>query len=497
MESGDKTPLLVSERGHRSSQIIQPADDRQFQVTEYLLIATLLTAHGYLLARESRRRLQRRLDPLVFLLVSYIIHYDFGLLLEMLSPLSGDGLFALVQRNNLAGAVGFLTLLFAPYCVLLGYRWGIAAVLARPDVRSAVGVRFRRVALVWLCMGAVSLAWALVGLGYLREGTQVWSARAQIGADWGPFIVFVYVPLHILAFFLSTEESQGPRGLAFAVFLAGCAVCAVAPTGQRTNVLLAPLMILLFWRRASLRRLAVGGGILLVIAAVLLPLFKWQYEQQIESTRELLLGTLQADIGRTSSLAYSLERAQWVGTDVLPYPMAGYVYSVLFFVPRSIAPLKGFATATYVTAEMVNQLPDETGWLIGLGATEELMLNGGLILVLPGLVGYGLLFGMGHQYSRERRQYDIPLCLAALWLFAYNLPAILLLFGVMALAGALMARIRQRIVSVETLLVRSHSGDSTKRARGRNPPTVADRWSNSPKYRSRDAAYRGSHRVTK
>ena len=157
-----------------------------------------------------------------------------------------------------------------------------------------------------------------------------------------------------------------------------------------------------------------------VLAAQILPFFKWQYAGRMVGLGELTLNTLLTDFSRAPVLASVVESAPLLGSNIVPYPMAGYVYSALLLVPRGIAPFKGRATAAYFTSQRDNSDPKEINWALGVGAIEESLANCGFLLVPVLLVGYGLIMGWLDRLSCHVSALVIPVRCAGLWLCGYN-----------------------------------------------------------------------------
>jgi hypothetical protein len=111
--------------------------------------------------------------------------------------------------------------------------------------------------------------------------------------------------------------------------------------------------------------------------------------------------------------------------------MSGYAYCALFFVPRSLAPLKGYPTAQYFTGYVVGMATEATDWGFGVGAIEEILLNGGFLLFVPMMLAYGCVMGLLDRLSQQVPSLLVPTRLGAVWLCGYNLSALILLFGTM------------------------------------------------------------------
>jgi hypothetical protein len=131
--------------------------------------------------------------------------------------------------------------------------------------------------------------------------------------------------------------------------------------------------------------------------------------------------------------------------------MAGYVYSALFFVPRQIAPFKGDSTAHYFTAYIAGIDPQDIDWGFGVGVIEELIINGGGLIVIPGLLVYGMLMGLLDRASLQVPSITVATRFAAIWLCGYNLPSIILQFGAMILTALVLHFVFVRVHSTGTV----------------------------------------------
>ncbi len=190
----------------------------------------------------------------------------------------------------------------------------------------------------------------------------------------------------------------------------------------------------MFFRlKLSVTRIVLTAIVGLIAAALLLSSFKWQYNGAGRGSIELLAQTVADDFARDGVLARALGATSLVGTKVLAYPMAGYVYCALFFVPRSLAPWKGYPTAQCFTGYVVGMAADTTDWGFGVGAIEEILLNGGLLLFIPMMLVYGFAMGLFDRLSRRVPSLMVPTRLGAVWVCGYNLSALMLLFGTMFL----------------------------------------------------------------
>jgi len=405
----------------------------------HLLILALFASHG-LAARPFLRKLRagRLPDPVDFAVLSVAFYYDIGLLLEAFGY-NGESryLSPLLSADRATLLIAAAYLIAAPWALLAGAALadrGGEVQLEAPVSRLAPG---RRV-LFYLASAAAVAPLMAVGTRYLLGGDSIWAAREKITADWGPLIVVLYLPLHVLAFYVRQCDSRALRGRAASVGFAAAAVFSTISIGQRTNALLPLLILATFSIRLSLPRASLLAGSLVIVAALLLPMFKWQYTDVGFQPDRLIADTIASDIARGPILAAAIEDSEPIGTRVLPYPMSGYVYSALFFVPRPLAPIKGVSAATHFTAHLAHSNPEETEWILGVGAIEEMVLNLGWLGVVPLLLAYGAALGGLNRLSARVPSLVVPTRLGAFWLCAHHLPAILLIFGTMAVVAWLL-----------------------------------------------------------
>lgn len=405
-----------------------------------------------------------------FAVLSVALYYDVGLIFELFWGQYNSSAYSfapLLNRPESVQIMAFIILLVMPWMFLFG-RWltdrnGSPATLAPfSEILPRRRISFY-VASLAVCAYIVAL-----GASYLAAGSVLWETRVQAGEDFGPLIILLYLPLHVLAFFVRQKDSRTRWGWCFALVLTVSAIVSTVAIGQRTAVLLPVLMIGVFmvFRRLNVRTIAVQAGVLLLLAGLLLPLYKWQFSAGGVSQSNLYSQIVTSDLSRAPVLGEALENSVPFGTRVLPYSLAGYVYSTLFFVPRLIAPFKGLSTSTYFTAHAVGSDPASIRWGYGLGAAEELSLNGGILFVLPGLVFYGAVMGLLDRLSRRFASTSVPTRLFGLWICGYHLPALLMLFGAMVAACTILELVfatRQQLRSPE----RAARPGSVVRARGR------------------------------
>lgn len=386
----------------------------------------------------SKNRIPNSID---FACVSILLYYDVGIWLEIAgTPPGNKYVGALMETNDRYFAVSIAILLFMPWLLKLGAMIANLGNELEPLPRLNLSFIPRgRSAFYWLALG-ITVPLLVSGLVRVSAGLPIWEARMKVGAEWGEFITILYLPIHILAFYVCQRDARTRSGVFFGIWLVISAIISTLAIGERTNMLVPIVIVVLFGIRPTFRSLTAGVVVLLLAAAVSLPLFKHRYSRAEVPASELFALTLQNDVSRISSLATVVQLSEPVGTQILPYPLAGYVYTGLFFIPRRFVPFKGQSTATYFTGYVAGSTPDETDWVLGIGIAEELLLNAGIVFVGPGLILYGMGIGLIDRYTRRVMSLVVPTRLAGLWSCGYNLPAILLTFGTMALVVWLLDR---------------------------------------------------------
>ncbi|MEL6495749.1 MAG: hypothetical protein AAFQ41_11605, partial [Cyanobacteria bacterium J06623_7] len=172
-----------------------------------------------------------------------------------------------------------------------------------------------------------------------------------------------------------------------------------------------------------------------LVAALLLPVFKWQHDDDVP-VGELIASTISTDVARTSLLTTVVEATTTDRVhEIVPYPLAGYVYDIFYYVPRSIAPFKGWATADYFTSYITLTPIDRLSWGFAFGAVEEVIINTGYWCFIPGLIVYGLIMGLLDRLSLVIPSLVVPTRLGGIWLCGYSSSSLLLTFVTMSIVS--------------------------------------------------------------
>ncbi len=402
-------------------------------IEDYLLAAAVFTSQSLATVRfcvDFRRGLLPR--AVDFAAVSCLLFLGIPLMLECLGmPYESRFFVSLFQADDLTRWGVAVLAASAPWLIRLGNRNPNRARISRVAVRD-YSLK-PNIAPVFYIIVLTTSAWlAYCGYSLVSRGDNVWDLRRHVGDTWGAGIVALYLPMHFLAFFIMTADSRSHVGRVVIALLTVAAMMSSLAVGERTNLLLPLAMLCVFWFRTNVVTLILSVMGLLLCAAIVLPWFKWQHSAREQSVGEKVATIVGGDLARTPVMASALEMSEPIGTNIMPYPGAGYAYGMLFFVPRSWVPAKGYSTAAGFTTHIVGGRPEEITWGFGLGLTEELMLNFGWMVCLPGLLLWGAALGWMDRFARRIPALSIPSSLAAVWSSGYHIPALLLTFGAMA-----------------------------------------------------------------
>ncbi len=402
----------------------------------FIIIAAILFSHtmaGYPFIVNLQK--DRMPNTAHFAVISVILYYDFGLIIETMGLSIGNPYFIpFFDAKPSIVFSAFMLIASAPWLFLAGSKF------TNKDNGQNFSHQFSDLklstkSLFYAVIVAISVGTSIIGISEIFQSDALWGSREAITAKWGPFILFFYLPLYFLAFYTRQSDSDSQNGLFFSLGLTTATILSTVAIAQRTNMLLPILIIVLFRKKISLQRIGIFVAIAVIVASILLPFFKAQKQesQDVGSNIGILVAeTIEVDFYRGGVLVAALERTDPLGTKIMPYPMSGYIYSLLFFFPRELAPFKGWSTSTHFTA-IVDKTPvEETKWGFGVGAIEETLLNAGLVLSMPCLFLYGMMMGLLDKASLKVPSLLIPTRLGAIWMCGYESSVMLFAFGSMA-----------------------------------------------------------------
>lgn len=399
----------------------------------------LLAAHAPF-AVSFLRSIQSRQVPeiLSFAALGIMLYYDLGFVLEAFGWIFVSPYFAPLSSYDLEDfAITGLVILAAPYLLAIGFRVMAGrqqSIAASPTLEFAPRLK----PIFLLLFVPISLALGAVGYSAIRGATSPAEVkRLWLGMLGGGYIVFL-LPMFVLAFYLRTRDCRSRSGgLLLFVFLVA-SVSATLFLGQRTMTLLPFLMLVMFRVRLNAMRLAMSLVVLFAFASVALVFYKgYAVRQDLDflERAEMVVGS---DLVRANVLARAIQESESIGTKLLPSSGQGYLYTALFYVPRSWAPQKGYSTAAYFTAFANGEDTEYVAWGLGLGFIEEIILNFGFLAVIPGIILYGLGLGLLQRISRSFDGAVVGTHLSAIWMCGYVLPAVVLYFGSMAVFAMLL-----------------------------------------------------------
>lgn len=395
-----------------------------------LALILLLSSHVPIVwpcLRAMKRRVLPRSIDLVGL--SFLLYFDVEIGFEAFGGRYTNEYFRGLFSSSVLGLVVGL-LLIAPWAMKFGYVVASDLIPTKPPINVA---RLKHARWFYWTSAVICLAICACSAALLIIAPSIWAARVFVGAMFGPLVILLYIPIGILGFYVRQPESRTRKGKVFTGFLLILSVLATVPIGERTLMLLPVLVVAVFAGKPSLAKFLVTGTVLLISAVILLQFTKLQ--QSEGSARDLAASVFTGDIARGPVLAATLDHSKSVGTRVMSYPGAGYVYAMLLYVPRVLAPFKGDSTGVNFTARMTTARASDVHWVLAIGVVDELALNFGWIFVIPGLFIYGFCF-----YLLDRASITVPVLrvatlLAAIWVAGYDLAALLNAFGAIALFG--------------------------------------------------------------
>ncbi len=183
-----------------------------------ILLALLGTSHA-LASVPFWRKIRAGLMPATvdFAALSVILYYDIGLFCRFLVPdVKSDYFTPLVESDDRTLTFAVLILIVAPWLFHAG-----AALARGDDFRESVTVMpsmsTANVILFYIMCAAICVPLILSSLAHARSSDELWVIRARVTAEWGPLIVVLYLPLHLLAFYVAQANSRTWFGLGIAV----------------------------------------------------------------------------------------------------------------------------------------------------------------------------------------------------------------------------------------------------------------------------------------
>ncbi|HEY3926949.1 MAG TPA: hypothetical protein VGL89_01125 [Candidatus Koribacter sp.] len=403
----------------------------------WMAVIVLSVSHGvYLVPFVRSLRRKRVPSAMEFVGLSAVLYFDLGVVLEAMGWRYESAFFAPVFEASPGRLVLAIALMAAaPWLIRLGAGRRVSAAGDGLTLKNGWYRRAFYGGALLVCAVCVAIPVAVIGFG-----APLWEMRFLLGQAMGAWIEVLTLPMCLLAFYVRLDDARSWKGKGFTAFLLASSVVATVAMGERTLLLLPFVIVVLFSGDVSWKKWAATAIAGVVVAAWMLPAFKFAQEGRRTSLGQLVAETVGNDFYRAPELVTALGMSSAIGTHEMGYSGAGYVYASLLFVPRSIAEFKGNSSATSFTARVMQEAEDSLSWGFGISAVSEAVLNFGFLLAPLVLVAYGAALGWLTRRAERWTALRTPLCLAGLWLFGYHLPALLALFGTMALVGVICER---------------------------------------------------------
>jgi hypothetical protein len=407
-----------------------------------IIIITILFSHAMAVYPfVSNLQNGRMPNTSQFAVISMIIYYDFGLVLESLGLFIGTPYFIpFFDAKPAIVLEGFVLIASAPWLFILGSKFTNKE-KSQNLIPHYSNLKESTKTFFYLTTILISSYLLVTGFARILQGNALWDARTQIGDDFGPFVLVLYLPLHFLSFYTRQSDSTSKKGLLFSVGLTFATIISTLSIAQRTTMLLPVMILALFREKISLQKISICLIVVVIAASTLLPFFKWQKANSDDissSIGSLITETIEFDFYRGGVLVSALEKTEIFGTKIMPYPMSGYVCGLFYYAPRSIAPFKGWSTPRHFTSIVDKTLIEDTNWGFAIGAIEEVVLNIGILLSIPCLFIYGMIMGLFDKASARISSLLIPTRLAGVWVCGYDFCALLHYFGAMAIVSLVM-----------------------------------------------------------
>lgn len=340
----------------------------------YMFLACLLVSHGLATLPFFKKLRSKQMPSVVdFVPLSFFLYYDMGISLEVFGFAYENTFFPpFLSKPDIWTSYTSLIILTAPWVLRFGAFLSaseFANELAHKELFSYL--RPDRVKAFYILSSLISIVCALWGIYIMILNPAIWISRASISAILGPYIIVLYLPMFVLAYFIQQRDIKPYTRNLYILFLVVCSVLSTLPVGERTNVLLPFLIVALFYKQLSIKAMAMSFIACAVAAALFLPLFKPDYSD-IQDNRALIDTSVNGDFSRSQVLLDVVSRSPLFGTRILPYSGSGYIYSLFFFAPRSLASFKGNSTAVEYTAAITSTPTSDTNWGFGIGMMEEI-----------------------------------------------------------------------------------------------------------------------------
>lgn len=369
--------------------------------------------------------------------LSSIIYLDLGIFAELLdipfNPASAiyvDPLF--IPYRDISEIVMWLTIVIvSPYLIYLG---GFITNPGNSTVSQAPYTRIpdTRINLFILVSIMITLPLSMFAI-------------IQVLRNWGGsldglidtrrffFIILSNYPAAAITVYIRQQNFRERSRWWFILTLFILAIPLMIYVAKRNSLIILPLILFLFYRRHSLRLLAMLLTIMVIFVTLIRPFTKTAlYENESNSTdpTELFIDTIYSDF-YPLPLIISLNKLVGPTQNLTSYPFEGYVWAFSIFFPDSIATYKqSIRSSQFYSMHYVKGIPlDDVRHTMEGGLLSDIQINAGSWAMLPGIIIYGVVFGLLDRLSRTIPAMVVPTRMMAAIIYMYQLSAVFLMFG--------------------------------------------------------------------
>ncbi len=176
---------------------------------EYLVTAAVVISHSLATIPFWTKLLRGKLPATVdFACISVALFYDVGLVMEALHfEYQNAYILSFFSAYDDIIFLGTVFLILTPWL----FRFGSYLAHSKDELQPLEQVSSlepSRRTVFYVFAGLVSLYLAYQGYLAVAQGDPLWSVRAATGSDFGPLIIVLYLPISLLAFYVSQSDSR-------------------------------------------------------------------------------------------------------------------------------------------------------------------------------------------------------------------------------------------------------------------------------------------------
>ncbi|MVO99205.1 oligosaccharide repeat unit polymerase [Paenibacillus lutrae] len=335
--------------------------------------------------------------------------FDFfviGIIVYYLIPFSATEIF-LPDRNTFQTTVEtkvytFLVIFVSTLIALVGYKMTNKVKLLRvadlklfPVFKQFIGVISIAIFfyIIWIYITKIDFS-------NLEHNMQL----RELLSGLGPFAVLLQIP-NGLALYYIYRAAKYKENYKLATIWMIVALMTTFIRGERTDLVFIALFPFLAWYfyKKTAKPIIVGIVVISIILSIYSANFKVTHINNDEGYGQTAIKMIEDDFDRNWVTWAAIDNASLTKSELLPYRGSGYVYTLLGYVPRSIAPFKGYNSPQWFTLNISPQMGytlygvsdvSELDWGYAFGFQVESILNFGFIglVVVSFFVGVALRF---------------------------------------------------------------------------------------------------------